>query len=490
MGTWKLTCFTIIALHLVTMSLDITLAQVAQRRPNILFLFSDDQRNDTIAAYGNPHIRTPQLDRLARQGMSFRRAYCMGSMGGAVCVPSRAMVHSGRTLFRVEPDMRGVKIMPEVLQQAGYVTFGTGKWHNGQESFSRGFSRGKSVFFGGMSDHLKVPEQQLGSGGGFTEKTLGAKFSSELFADAAVDFLENYADTKPFFAYVAFSAPHDPRMPPSGYADPYRSMQLPMPPNFLPQHPFFNGHMTGRDESLAAWPRTPAVVREQMAEYYGMITHMDEQIGRVLEALRRSGQQENTVIVFASDHGLAMGSHGLLGKQNLYEHSMGTPLIFVGPGIPQERSSDALVYLFDIFPTICQITGTTPPEGVEGKSLAPIWQGRKQTVRDSIFTVFSTVMRAVREDRWKLIRYPHINRSQLFDLHRDPHELNDLAGDPGQADHLRRLTTLLQQWQREVGDGQTLTSARPRSQEIDLTGREREPDRHQPTWIVEKYFGR
>ncbi|MDA2923618.1 sulfatase-like hydrolase/transferase [Acidobacteria bacterium AH-259-L09] len=464
------------------------LAQSKPDRPNVLFLFSDDQRTDTIAAYGNRHIRTPSLDRLVQQGVSFRRAYCMGSMRGAVCVPSRAMLHSGRTLFRVPMDLQGVKILPEVLRQAGYTTFGTGKWHNKEESFARGFSHGKSVFFGGMSNHLKVPLQDLKSDGTYTQKAPGSKFSSELFADAVINFLKNYQENRPFFAYVAFSAPHDPRMPPKKYAVMYEPSKPPLPINFLPQHPFFNGHMTGRDESLAAWPRTPKIIRGQTAEYYGMITHMDYQIGRIIKALKQTGQAKNTLIIFASDHGLAMGSHGLLGKQNLYEHSMHAPLIFVGPGIPEDQSSHALTYLFDIFPTICQLTGIQIPDGVEGQSLVPIWQGKKKSVRDSIFTAFSTVMRAVRNDRWKLIRYPHINKSQLFDLHNDPHELKNLADDPDQEDRVRKMMALLQRWQKRVDDQQELTSANPQPAAIDLTAKERKPDRHQPEWIIRKYF--
>jgi len=458
------------------------------QRPNILFLVSDDQRADTIAAYGNPRIRTPNMDRLVRGGFNFRDTYCMGSIHGAVCQPSRAMFLSGRTLYRVPMDLKGVKILPQVLGEAGYVTFGTGKWHNGKSSFARGFQRGAAVFLGGMSNHLKVPLVDLKPDGTFTKRRIGEKFSSEIFADAAIDFLKSYRGDRPFFAYVSFTAPHDPRMPPEEFLRMYDPDRMKLPGNFLPRHPFNNGWMTGRDESLAPWPRTREVILNQLAEYYGMITHLDGQIGRLLDVLEATGRKENTVIVFTSDQGLALGSHGLMGKQNLYEHSMGTPLVFLGPGIPAGTSS-ALAYLYDIFPTLCDLAGLPVPGGVEGKSLAPVWRGEARSVRRSLFTTYEDLMRAVRDDRWKLIRYPRINRTQLFDLKNDPLEMKDLAEDPAQAGRIEAMMKLLRSWQEETGDRQPLTSENPESTEIKLAGRKRRPDPHQPDWIVRKYFG-
>ena len=456
-------------------------------RPNILFLFADDQRTDTLGVMGNPVINTPHLDSLAGRGFRFDRAYCMGSMGGAVCIPSRAMVNSGRSLFRIKDNLEGIPILPELLRQAGYTTFGTGKWHNQSDSFLRGFEQGRAVFFGGMSDHTRVPVSNVDHGR-LSEPSLGEGFSSTLFADAAIQFLENYDFSRPFYLYLAFTAPHDPRQAPEGYLDMYDPSAVPLPPNYLPQHPFFTGWMTGRDEQLAAWPRAPEVIRSQLAEYYGLITHMDFEIGRVLEALERTGEADNTLVVFAADHGLALGSHGLLGKQNLYEHSTRAPLFLVGRDIPQSVSSTALVYLMDLFPTLAELAGISLTEPVDGQSLVPILRGQEDEARDSIYTAYEDVMRAVRGPRWKLIRYPHINRTQLFDLESDPHEMNDLASHPDQGSRIEALTALLAQWQQRLGDNLPLTAETPREAEIDLTGHPREPDRHQPEWIVEKYF--
>lgn len=465
------------------------LARSAER-PNILFLFADDQRADTIAAHGNPHIKTPNIDKLAAGGFSFRRNYVFGGNSGAVCVPSRAMLMSGKTWFNVDTNaLKGAKLLPEVLQENGYVTFGTGKWHNGQPSWLRAFQQGKTVMFGGMSDHTKVPVRDLGPDGKMTAERKGEKFSSEMFADSAIEFLQNHDGKKPFFAYVAFTAPHDPRQPPEAYREMYYRDLPPLPANFLPQLPFDNGMMKGgRDENLAGWPRTEGVVRQQLAEYYGLITHLDEQIGRIVAALEKSGRAGNTIIIYAADNGLAMGSHGLLGKQSVFEHSMRVPLIFVGPGIPQGKSTQAFSYLLDIFPTLCEAVGAERPTGLEGESLRPIWEGKKEKVRDSVFLPFVQIQRAVRDEQWKLIVYPRIGHMQLFDLQNDPNEMTSVIDKPENAPQVERLLKLMKEWQAKVGDKLELPAERKQPPKIDLTGMKRESDQWQPEWIRKKYF--
>jgi len=461
-------------------------------RPNILFLLADDQRSDTISAYGNPHISTPSMDRLVHGGFNFRRNYCFGSDGGAVCTPSRAMMNSGRHYMRVSSTLEGVKILPEILRANGYTTFGTGKWHNKSPAFLRGFEHGKAVFFGGMCDHTKVKVSDVTPKGEIVNERVAAEFSSELFANAAIDFLENHDGNEPFYAYVSFTAPHDPRQPPPKYREMYYKNRPPLPGNFLPQHPFDNGHMVLRDENLAPWPRTEEVVSDQLAEYYGLVTHLDEQIGRILAALEESGHDENTIIIYAADHGLAVGSHGLLGKQNLYEHSMGCPLIFFGPGVPRGESSQALTYLFDIFPTVLSLAAidlpNTPSDNIDGHDLRPIWEGRADSVRDSVFLAYRKIQRAVLDSRWKLIRYPQIDHTQLFDLQTDPLELKNLAADPAYIGQRARLSVLLKEWQARVKDDTPWVVEHPKPKEIDLTGHDRKADRYQPEWILKKYF--
>jgi len=463
----------------------------ADDRPNVLFLFADDMRADTIAAHGNPYIRTPNLDRLASTGFSFRGNYIFGGNSAAVCVPSRAMLMSGKTWFHVDTNtLQGAKLLPELLAEQGYATFGTGKWHNGQESWIRAFQSGKTIMFGGMSDHTKVPIRDLGPDGKLTDERFGEKFSSEMFADSAIEFLQKHDGKKPFFSYVAFTAPHDPRQPPLSFRDPYYKSLPPLPPNFLPQLPFDNGMMQGgRDENLGAWPRTESMIRDQLAEYYGLITHMDEQIGRILSALREFGRAENTIIIFAADNGLALGSHGLLGKQSVFEHSMKTPLIVAGPKIPAGKSTTAFTYLLDLFPTLCDVLALPQPYGLAGKSLRPLWEGTREHVRDSVFLPYMQIQRAVRNSHWKLIAYPKIDHLQLFDLQSDPHEIHNLVDRPENAPHIARLQRLMSEWQLQVGDTLELPSKNNPPPSIDLTGRQRTPDQWQPDWIVKKYFG-
>jgi arylsulfatase A-like enzyme len=189
----------------------------------------------------------------------------------------------------------------------------------------------------------------------------------------------------------------------------------------------------------------------------------------MVEALKKSGQYEQTIIVFASDHGLAIGSHGLFGKQNLYEHSMRAPLILAGPGVPRGRSSDAMCYLLDIFPTIGELAGVSPPEGNEGKSLAPVLRGRASQHREVIFTAYIGVQRAVTDGRWKLIVYPRVNKVQLFDLHADPHETGDISGEVAHKATLDRLTALLREAQEQYGDKQPLATDKPLPPEFDFS---------------------
>lgn len=426
----------------------------ASAAPNLVFICSDDQRADTVAALGNRHIRTPALDRMARDGFAFTNAYCMGSTQPAVCVPSRAMFLTGRSLFRVNDQLRDLPTWPETFRRAGYHTFGVGKWHNGPASYARSFDAGGPVFFGGMSDQNKVPVHPFDPTGAYAKTNLrtGAEYSTTLFGDAAVRFLTDYRSDKPFFLYLTFTSPHDPRTPPAGWEGRYDPVTLPLPRNFLGRHPFDNGELTIRDEALLGWPRTEADVRRELAAYYAMIESIDAQVGRVHEALERRGWLRNTFVIFTSDHGLALGSHGLLGKQNLYEHSMKAPLLMTGPGIPAGGRSAAFVYLFDLFPTAAEWCGVKPPAGVEGRSLTGVVAGRQPGVRETVFGAYRDVQRSVRTERWKLIRYPKIDRGQLFDLVADPNETTDLSRDPAHAETLRQMREGLTAEQRGWAD--------------------------------------
>jgi arylsulfatase A-like enzyme len=282
------------------------------------------------------------------------------------------------------------------------------------------------------------------------------KHSSELFADAAIDFLRGYESDAPFFAYVSFMAPHDPRTMPKQYLDMYDPDTLSLPHNYLPEHPFDNGELWVRDEKLAPWPRTEGDVRRHNAEYYAMITHLDAQIGRILQALEETGRAEDTIVVLAGDNGLAIGRHGLMGKQSMYDHSLHVPLIAAGPGIPKGTVSDAYCYLLDIYPTLCDLIGLSIPATVEGTSLVPAMKGTGSKARQTLLFAYRGIQRAVQDERFKLIEYVVEGKrtTQLFDLRSDPWETINLADAPRYAERLGALRRELRRWPDELDDTQ------------------------------------
>ncbi len=428
-------------------------------RPNILFFFADDQRADTIAALGNPVIQTPNLDRLVRRGVSFRRAYMQGGNHGATCVPSRAMLLSARPLFRIDEKLLRDETWPAAFGRAGYTTFVSGKWHNGETSIAPSFQIARSMFTGGMTDPLQAHLSDLVDGK-ISPAKLAPKHACEVFADEAIRFLQQPRDT-PFFCYVPFDAPHDPHIVPPGFPIHYTPEQIPLPANFLPVHPWDNGEMTVRDEQLLPWPRQPAQIRSMLAEYYRYISFLDTQVGRVLDALDASPQAKNTFIVYCADSGVARGSHGLIGKQNLYEHSVRVPLIITGPGIPAGRTTDALCYLFDVLPTLGKLCGVQGPTTSEGRDFSDALRHPSHSARTELVFAYRDRQRAVRDDRWKLIRYPQVDRTQLFDLRADPFERHNLADQPRYRAQQARLTGLLTRELRGFGDTNSLTVAKP-----------------------------
>ncbi len=275
-----------------------------------------------------------------------------------------------------------------------------------------------------------------------------------------IDFLRDYPDSeaakdgKPFFAYLAHIAPHDPRQYPKRFLEQYLACRVSLPENLMIEHPFDNGDLYIRDELLASHPRIPEDIRQHIADYYAIIAHVDEQVGRVLDVLEEIGQADNTIIIFAGDNGLAVGQHGLMGKQNLYEHSVRVPLIMAGPGIPEDQRSDAFCYLIDIFPTLCDLSGLNIPETVDGLSLMPVIENPESGVRDELFYGYKGFQRGYRKGNLKLIEYA-VNGShtiQLFDLENDPCELNNLADKSAYHDTLNDMQKELERWRTEMND--------------------------------------
>ena len=491
---------------LFSVLLALTPLTVAAKKPNVLFIIADDQAPRSIGGVNNPELKTPNLDKLATQGVLFNNCFNQGSWSGAVCVASRTMLITGQSVFRAPKNKpyldkwansRGaiavegsteVKLWPEVFRDAGYDTFLTGKWHNNYYSALKGFSQAKAIakgmyetfdpsgskkpgynrptptnnkwnpwdpkFTGHWAPFVRDIVSKNGDQEVSDEYTV-KKHSSELFADKAIEFLGKAKNTdKPFFMYVAFNAPHDPRQAPKKFVDMYPPEKIAIPKNYLPEHPFDNGAIKIRDEALAPFPRTKEVVQVHRSEYYAIITHMDREIGRILKALKKSGRADETYVVFTADHGLAVGQHGLMGKQNPYDHSIKMPFMISGPGISKGATVDEKIYMQSVYPTTCELAGLKVPETVHYSSIVPLVHGKKGARgEDLVFNCYIETQRLVRTDQFKLIHYPKIGRSQLFDIKNDPRETKDLIDDPKHAAVRKDLLTALKSKREELGDG-------------------------------------
>ncbi len=424
---------------------------------NILHIHLDDLRADGLHSLGTEVLVTPNLDRLVQRGVSFTRCYTMGSMIGAVCTPSRTMLLTGRSWQRIPgarnalPDADDPKtFLPKILEAAGYQT-----WHMGKPGNS--FAPGIAAF-----------ETNIKDGGDGKDPESNRELASRRLADQSITFLKSRqasGEMRPFYMYLAPQVPHDPRIAEPHFHSMYSPEKIPLPKAFLPLHPFDNGEMTVRDEKLAPWPRTPEDTRQQLADYYACISCLDHHVGRIFDELRALDQWDKTLIVFSSDNGLSMGEHGLFGKQNLYEFGgMHVPLVIAGPGISPGESR-ALVYLMDLYPTLAEYAGATVPQGVEGQSLRGILEGRHTKTREWLYTGYRDCMRSIRDDRWKLIRYPLVDRTQLFDLDADPREQNDLSNRPEYATKLEEMMSALEREMKSFRDDHPLHVSDPKPSE-------------------------
>ncbi|MBM4001561.1 MAG: DUF229 domain-containing protein [Planctomycetes bacterium] len=422
-------------------------AQPTDRRPNFVFILADDQSPESLACYGNRVCRTPHLDRLAREGIVLDDAHHMGSWSGAVCTPSRTMIMTGRTLWRI-PGATGPGLehppsfrddaartsMPALFNQAGYRTFRTCKVGNSYPEANRLFQ---------VRHESTKRDAAVGEG-------------SDWHGDRAVEYLQERAargDREPFLMFVGFSHPHDPRNAPVDLAAQYGASNAgppaepdprspPLPPNYLPAHPFHHGHPNLRDEvdvQGVGERRGEAAIRNELGREYACIEQIDRQVGRLLEQLERMGELDNTFVFFTADHGIAVGRHGLMGKQNLYEHSWRVPFLVRGPGIEASRRASGFIYLLDVLPTLCDLAGIAVPESTEGTSFRPVLEGKVDRVRDHVYGAYcggtKPGIRAIKADRWKLIKYDvldgQVRVTQLFRLDENP--LEYLAEHQAQA---------------------------------------------------------
>lgn len=424
-------------------------APATGERPNILFIIVDDQSPFDLKPYDpTSQLDAPNIERLAREGMVIENAYQMGAWSGAVCTASRHMVMSGRTVWHIpnkagrkqNPHMGNKTLVPAglenntlaaVFNRAGYDTMRTCKKGNSYAAANKQFS---------------VVRDASKRGG--TPET-----GSAWHAEQVLDYLserEASSDDDPFLIYFGFSHPHDTRdgtpellakYGATNHTDKEHppaldSKQPPLPKNYLPAHPFHHGHPGLRDEEQVSgvWDRRDeATIRNEIGRQFACSENIDIQIGRVLDKLEAMGELDNTFVVYTSDHGMAIGRHGLQGKQNLYDHTWRVPMIVKGPGIAAGSRAEGNVYLLDTLATLCDMAGIDAPETNEGRSFHPILTGQESTSREVVYGVYTggtkPGMRCVRKGDWKLIKYDcldgTVRRTQLFNLRDNPLEFLD-----------------------------------------------------------------
>jgi arylsulfatase A-like enzyme len=452
------------------------------QKPNILFIIADDQCYNTIHELGNREVITPTLDELARRGTVFTTTYNMGGWNGAICIASRTMFNTGRFLWRSFEAERKLDslasegmLWSKEMEKLGYDTYFTGKWHVKIDP-PEIFRHSGSVRPGMPNQTPEGYNRPLDENDwewtpwdtSFDGFWKGGTHWSEVVANETIEFLDTASQSEnPFFMYIAFNAPHDPRQSPKEYVDMYPLENVAVPESYMPEYPFKDYIGCGpnlRDERLAPFPRTEYAVKVHRQEYYAIITHMDAQIRRILDKLEETGQASNTYIFYTADHGLSVGHHGLVGKQNMYDHSLRPPMIVMGPDIPEGEKRDMAVYLQDIVPSAIEYAGGEVPEYVEFKSLKSlIEKTRDRSFYPEVYGAYMDLQRMVRIDDYKLIVYPYAGTRRLFNLEADPEEMNDLASEPEQQERMDTMFEQLIQLQAEMGDTLDLRTFFPRT---------------------------
>jgi len=475
-----------------------TITVAESSKPNILFIFSDDQSYETMGKNEAYNLKTPNLDRLADSGVDFTHSFNQGSFTPAVCVASRTMLNTGSFLWRAaefsdkgmprKDNKNAPKHMQlyeverknpdaywsEMMKQGGYETYMSGKWHvlevKPEDIFDhvsnvRGGmprqtdERYDRTFIEGQPETWSPYDESLG---GFWH---GGKHWSEVLGDDAVAFIEQAKSSDaPFFMYLAFNAPHDPRQSPKRFVDMYPLEDIKVPENFLPEYPYNEYAGSGRtlrDEKLAPFPRTEHSIKVNRQEYSAIVSHMDEQVGRILAALEASGMADNTYVFFTSDHGLSVGAQGFVGKQNMYDASMRVPMLVAGPGIPAGKTVDEPVYLQDIMATSLELAGIEKSAQVQFNSLLPLATGATdKSAYEAIYGAYYGAQRMIRTDHYKMIVYPMANMVRVYDILKDPLEMIDLAEDKDKhAGLLKSLFAQLQEQQKAMDDPVEVTDA-------------------------------
>lgn len=421
----------------------------ATGRPNILLLYADDWRHDTLGAAGHPIVRTPHLDRLAAEGVRFRRSYVTTS----ICGVSRASLLTGQWMSRHGNTAFDAfatpweETFPGLLRAQGYWVGHVGKWHNGRFPAER-FDFGRAY---AGTHYVKRPD---GTTIHVTQKN----------EDDAREFLRTRPTDRPFVLTVAFFATHAEDGNPKQYLyqpqseSLYQDVTIPVPLTmddaFFARLPPFLANEKNEGRHRWRWRfDTPAKYQQYMKAYYRLATEVDTAVGRLLAELRTLGLDENTLVIFTTDNGYFHGEHGLADKWYPYEESIRVPLIVRDPRVPSKRRgriNDDIVLNVDLAPTLLAFAGIAAPPRMQGHDIAPLYLSvRKPAWRNEFFYEHATIRSVdfipasealVRADV-KYIYWPQVGYEELFDLRRDPREARNLVGDTRSAPLLARLRT-------------------------------------------------
>lgn len=414
-------------------------------KPNIILIESDDQSNIAVGAYGFGNIQTPNIDKLANEGIYFTNAYNMGCWSPAVCIPSRTMLFNGTHLWeasKINKKNTPGLTLTERLKNIGYKTYFTGKWHAWGKSAQEQFDFYGTILPGQLKSYYSANEHY-----------------TDVVGHEAVSFI-NQASKKgePFFLYVAFNAPHVPRQTEQKYYDLYPPEKIKLPPSVKkgPLNPHIKYNYTSS-------PLEPKSMRKRYQQNNAMVTHMDDRIGDIIQTLKTNGLYNNSIIIFMSDHGISFGENGVAGKVCLYDISAKAPLILLGPGIPKNKKWTQRLYLQDIYPTILDLVGADIPNYIDFKSLKPlIDQSSKTDIYDSIYLAMFNDQRALVKDNLKLILYPENKAAELYDLNLDPWETKNLIENSNNKSVVQNMGLELQQWQEKTGDTLNLKTYFPK----------------------------
>jgi arylsulfatase A-like enzyme len=447
-------CRRIIALFFVTLIVATPSAfrslALEPARPNILFIISDDHRWDGLGAAGNRLVRTPNLDRLAAEGVHLLQA----TMHTPQCSPGRAQLLTGLPphqsgWYSNQYQLAAVQApggfdkyptVPRLLSQAGYQTVLVGKWHLAPEPWNVGFTDIRAWLPGGGGPYQNLP---LAHGRSRSARAVEG-FTQEVFATSAIEFLESaQARQQPFLLWLAFTAPHGPFRPNPAHVE--RLYAGKSNAELAPST--FKGNL-----GIGNW-----------AHYYEAIAFLDEQVGRVLNTLEQQKLADDTIVVFLGDNGFMMGSKDWDGKVLPYEDSIRVPLIIRAPGIAKMKgTTDAAASSLDLSPTILRMAGVEPPETWTGRDLTPVVASRRDHAVEVAISEFADdrskqfgeyAYRLIRTPGHKLILWQRAGRKdELYDLKADPHEERNLIDDPSLDKIEAELRSRLIEWMTRTGD--------------------------------------